>query len=140
MKVIHAAMTVVFTVVVLALTGCGRANALAVTPPDLSDVDAKAVFAKLTANEQLAAAAGQLAEVLEVEPELVRARLQPSGCTLCGSESNQEGASVKGLEVAAAADALAAGDGVYLFVGQFTCFYKFDGSLLTPQSCQLAPL
>lgn len=140
MKFIHATSAILCTVVVLALAGCGRGNAMMVTPQHLSDIDPKAVFAKLTATEQLPAAADQLAGLLDVSPRMVRARLQPSGCMLCSNESSQEGASIEGLEVTAAADSLAAGDGVYLFVGQFTCYYKFDGAMITPQSCQLAPL
>lgn len=142
-------------VVVFMLAGCGRGNALTVTPtavmsaaavpasaptPDIRGVDPQVVFAKLTATEQLVVAAAQLAAALDVPTEAVRARLQPGGCTLCDLESNQGVAEVAGLDVDAAAEALAPDDGVYLFVGQLTCFYKFDGSILTPQSCQQAPL
>jgi hypothetical protein len=142
----------------MTLAGCGQASAPPATakearpagslvpafvpPPDLRDVDPQQVFAKLTPTDQLAAAADQLATALAVPPETVRARLQPSGCTLCDAQHTQGIAGIAGIDVATAAEMARPGDGVYLFVGQFTCYYIYrsQSSQFTPQSCQLAPL
>ncbi len=142
-------------VIAFTLAGCGRGNALTAAPtavisgaavlaseptPDLHGVDPQVVLTQLTPTEQLATAAAQLATAVNVPREAVRARLQPGGCTLCDQESTQGVTGIAGLDVNAAAEALAPDDGVFLFVGRLTCFYKFDGSILTPQSCQFAPL
>ncbi|HXF63283.1 MAG TPA: hypothetical protein VNK95_16770 [Caldilineaceae bacterium] len=108
--------------------------------PDLSQVDPAAVAAQLTPAANLADAAAQMAGALAVDEGQVRVRVQGTGCTLCSMEENQANATVAGLTVADATAILQPGAMLWLFVGQLTCTYSFDGASYSPKSCQLAPL
>lgn len=103
-------------------------------------VTPEAVAAQLTEVDTLDNAAQQLASALGVAAEQVRVRLRFDQCITCNADQYATASSSAGLTLAEASERLQPGATLWLFVDTFTCTYSFDGTRLTPQTCQFAPL
>lgn len=114
-----------------AMTGASQASGVTATPD--------AVLAELSAAASLEATAADLAAALGVEPQAVRVRVETSTCSVCTGQEDAELHAAEGLSLADAATRLVPGDGFYLFVGDFTCYYRYDGATYTPRICEYAP-
>ena len=120
------------------LSSCGRTY----TDPAILAVslEPETVFAELSNTTTLPKAATQFATALNIDPAGVRVRLKPGDCSLCSLEARPKVASLAGLSVAEAEQALESGDEVSFFIPKFSCTFVYDGETLTPKQCQPSPV
>lgn len=118
-----------------------QAEATATQPvPIMVPATPEAVLTDLGVADSLEASAADLAEALGVDPQRVRVHIQTSTCTICKVQEDAALRSVEGLSLEDAAKRIVPGEGFFLFVGRFTCFYRYDGTTYTPRTCQYAPI
>jgi hypothetical protein len=106
----------------------------------IGSVTPAAVAEELIEVDSLAQAAQQLADALGVAADQVRVRIRFDQCITCNADQYAAASSSTGLTLAEAEERLKPGATLWLFVDAFTCTYSFDGTRLTPQTCQFAPL
>lgn len=104
-------------------------------------VDPMAIFAQLSNVDTINAGSDQFATALNLDPTLVRIRIQPGGCTVCRLESTPQLSKIEGLTVDEATKLVEKKDQVSFFVPKFSCTFlvESDGTLM-PQSCQRSPI
>ncbi|MFN8443457.1 MAG: hypothetical protein U0175_21955 [Caldilineaceae bacterium] len=103
-------------------------------------VDPKATFARLGEVSSLDEGASQFASAINVDPTLVRIRIQPGDCSLCRIEASPKLSKVEGLTVDEALKLVEEQDQVSFFVPKFSCTFLYDGSKFAPKSCQISPV
>lgn len=128
----------------LVLSACGATAATGPAIPGAAktprvNATPDTVLAHLSAAVSLEATGADLASALNVEPQAVRVRIQTSTCSVCTGQEDPKLHTAEGLSLDEAATYLVPGDGFYLFVGDFTCYYRYDGATYTPRTCQYAP-
>jgi hypothetical protein len=106
----------------------------------IGSVTPAAVAEELTEVAGLEQAAQQLAGALGVAADQVRVRIQFDQCITCNADQYAAASSSAGLTLAEAGEQIKPGATLWLFVGTLTCTYSFDGTHLTPQTCQNSPL
>jgi len=85
-------------------------------------------------------AAAQFASAINVDPTLVRVRIQPGNCTVCRFESTPQLSKAEGLTVEEATKLVEEKDQVSFFVPRFACTFLFEASTFTPKACQIPPI
>ena len=105
-----------------------------------SSVEPAAIYAKLGEVASFDDAATQFAAAINVDPSLVRIRIQPGNCTVCRFESTPQLSKAEGLTSQEASKLAEEKDKVSFFVPKFSCTFLFDQNKLLPQTCQLSPV
>lgn len=119
----------------------GACSPAYVDPSTIADtVDPPAIFAQLSEASSLDKGVAEFAVALNVDPKVVRIRIQPGDCLVCRMQSTPQLSTVEGLTLEEANKLVEAKDQVSLFVPKFSCIFLYDGSNLTPQSCQMSPI
>lgn len=125
-------------VAMLYLAGCSPAYA---DPATIAgSIDPKAIFAKLGEVSSLDDGIAQFATAINVDPTLVRIRIQPGDCSLCRIQASPKLSKIEGLTVAEALKLVEEQDQVSFFVPKFSCTFLYDGSKFAPKSCQISPV
>ena len=129
---------IILFVTCLLLAACALAYA---DPASIaSSVEPAAIFAKLGESASFDDAAVQFAAAINVDPSLVRIRIQPGNCTVCRFESTPQLSKAEGLTSQEASKLAKEKDKVSFFVPKFSCTFLFEQNKLLPQTCQLSPV
>ena len=129
---------IVLLIALFLFAGCSQSYA---DPATIAgSVDPKSIFAKLGEAASLDAGVSQFATAINVDPSLVRIRIQPGDCSLCRIEASPKLSKIEGLTVDEALKLVEEQDQVSFFVPKFSCTFLYDGSKLAPKSCQISPV
>lgn len=116
----------------LALLLAACANVVGATPPTIT-VQPEAIFEQLYTHDSLDKTVAQFAELLEIDPSLIQARIvDTSICTLCEMQDGSEPVYISAEEAVAQA---APGSAIWLRVSNFTCAYFYHMDQIIPQQC-----
>lgn len=105
-----------------------------------ASVDPQAIFAQLGEATTLENGSTQFASAINVDPKVVRIRIQPGNCTVCRFESIPQLSKAEGLTIEEATQLVEEKDQVSFFVTKFACTFLFEAGTFTPKSCQIPPI